>query len=213
MAKTRIKCPKCDRTFSMAAHLARHMNTIHVSPAKRKAKAKALAKKRGKRVQSKKGAKRAKPKAKRKVAKRVARVGRPAGRTGDGGVRVLKEMRAYHADLMAQRSSLDDQIGAIEAAMGAMGGTAAPRRRRPGPRPGARGRAAGRPRAGRAGSLKDAIVSTLRQYRKAMSPKDLSAAVVKGGYKTKAKDLTKAISNVLPQVKGVKKVGRGMYRT
>jgi hypothetical protein len=35
--------------------------------------------------------------------------------------------------------------------------------------------------------------------------------VVRAGYKTKAKDLTKAISNVLPELKMVKKVGRGMY--
>ena len=24
-----LKCPKCDRKFSMAAHLARHQNTMH----------------------------------------------------------------------------------------------------------------------------------------------------------------------------------------
>jgi len=30
MAKQkRIKCSKCDRRFSMQAHLARHMNTMH----------------------------------------------------------------------------------------------------------------------------------------------------------------------------------------
>ena len=32
MAKRRrFKCAKCDRKFSMAAHLARHMSTIHAS--------------------------------------------------------------------------------------------------------------------------------------------------------------------------------------
>ncbi len=32
MAKRRrFKCAKCDRKFSMAAHLARHMNTLHAS--------------------------------------------------------------------------------------------------------------------------------------------------------------------------------------
>jgi hypothetical protein len=32
MAKQkRIKCSKCDRRFSMPAHLARHMNTLHGS--------------------------------------------------------------------------------------------------------------------------------------------------------------------------------------
>ena len=28
MARAAFKCSKCDRTFSMKAHLARHMNTI-----------------------------------------------------------------------------------------------------------------------------------------------------------------------------------------
>ena len=66
MAK-RFKCPKCDRAFSMAAHLARHMNTIHGS---RGAKAAA---KRGKR---------------RKVKARGAkRIGRPAGVTSRLGLR------------------------------------------------------------------------------------------------------------------------------
>ncbi len=35
----RIKCSKCERTFSMAAHLARHMNTIHGPGGSRKASA------------------------------------------------------------------------------------------------------------------------------------------------------------------------------
>ena len=29
--KRKFKCSKCDRRFSMAAHLARHMNTTHAS--------------------------------------------------------------------------------------------------------------------------------------------------------------------------------------
>ncbi len=29
MAKRAFKCPRCDRRFSMAAHLGRHMSTIH----------------------------------------------------------------------------------------------------------------------------------------------------------------------------------------
>src|SRR5256885_175718 len=30
-----FKCPKCDRSFGMAAHLARHMNTKHAAGARR----------------------------------------------------------------------------------------------------------------------------------------------------------------------------------
>lgn len=43
MAKARkgkFKCPRCDRTFSMAAHLARHKNSAH-GPKKAKKKAQA----------------------------------------------------------------------------------------------------------------------------------------------------------------------------
>lgn len=42
--KGKYKCPKCDRTFSMAAHLARHMNSVHASKAKKKAAKKKAAK-------------------------------------------------------------------------------------------------------------------------------------------------------------------------
>ena len=47
MAKAaKLKCPKCDRTFSMPAHLARHKNAAHASKARKKAaKKKALRKK------------------------------------------------------------------------------------------------------------------------------------------------------------------------
>lgn len=195
MAKAVFKCPKCDRSFSMNAHLARHMNTIHASPQRRKAAAK-------KRV------KRAKLAGKKVVAKRKARVLSVRKAPAGGSGRVLREMKAYHADLAAMRSSLNAQIDAIEVAMEAMTGIrakAAPQRQRRAP-------ARGRGRSGRAGSLKDSVVNVLRKHRTPMSPRDLSSAVVRAGYKTKAKDLTKAISNILPQLKMVKKVGRGMYR-
>lgn len=48
MAKN-IQCPKCDRTFNMPAHLARHMSTMHISAAKK------AAKKRGAKKRRKKG--------------------------------------------------------------------------------------------------------------------------------------------------------------
>jgi hypothetical protein len=109
---------------------------------------------------------------------------------------------------MAQRGAIDEQIGAIENAMSAMGGGQPKRIGRPKGRPAVRARG----RAGRAGSLKDSIVNVLKKRSTPMSPRELSTAVVRAGYKTKAKDLTKAISNILPQIKAVKKVGRGMYR-
>lgn len=47
MPRKKFKCSKCERSFSMAAHLARHVSTLHASPKARIAKAaKAAAKKR-----------------------------------------------------------------------------------------------------------------------------------------------------------------------
>ena len=40
MARGKFRCARCKRTFSMAAHLARHKSTIHASKSKKKAGAK-----------------------------------------------------------------------------------------------------------------------------------------------------------------------------
>ncbi len=213
MAKKKFKCPKCDRSFSMAAHLARHANTIHASG-------------RGRKRTGRPGKKR-----------KAARLGRPPGRPAgsrrlaakDGALRLLDGMRAYHGKLVVQRADLDSQIEGIEAAMGAMGGSASRmagvRRRRKAT--GAKRKRAGagrrgRPKAAKAGRrasrgarpgpLRERIVRVLRQRSKPMSPKGIASAVKATGYKSKAKNLTKAVSNTLPKIKAVKKVGRGMYR-
>jgi len=79
--------------------------------------------------------------------------------------------------------------------------------------PAPRGRAAvskrGRRQAGQA--LRDFVIRVLRQSPIPMSPKKIAAAVKGAGYRTSAKDLTKAVSNVIPQVNGVKRVGFGEY--
>ena len=70
MAKTKLKCPKCDRTFGMAAHLARHLSAGH---GRKKTVKKKVAKKRA-------GAKR--------VRRRKAKaVGRPKGAAARLGLR------------------------------------------------------------------------------------------------------------------------------
>jgi len=46
MAK-KFKCSKCDRSFSMPAHLARHMNTIHATPGQKAAAAAARSRQKG----------------------------------------------------------------------------------------------------------------------------------------------------------------------
>lgn len=79
-------CTKCDRAFSMAAHLARHMNTIHSRGAKA---AKKKAAKAVKKRTAKAGKKRtARAGAKRKVkVRRGKRIGRPSGLVARLGLR------------------------------------------------------------------------------------------------------------------------------
>lgn len=202
MPRTSLKCTKCKRKFKMPAHLARHMNTIHAT--KRHKTTIAMAKKVKARVGRPKG-----------VRSRV--LGRPKrkiqlGRVqawGEGSAGVIDAMQAYHGNLMAERDSLDAQIDAFARAMETLG-TATPAKatRRRG------AKKLGRPRGSgaRPGSLKDHIVRVLRQTSRPMGPRDIGASVKKAGFKTKAKDITKAVSNTLPTLKGIKKVGFGMYQ-
>jgi hypothetical protein len=55
------------------------------------------------------------------------------------------------------------------------------------------------------------IQQVLRQSARPMSPRDIADSVVTAGYNTRAKDLTKAVSNTLPELKGIKRVGFGQY--
>lgn len=209
MAK--LKCSKCSRTFSMPAHLARHMSS-HQGGGKRKASPRA-GKKKGRRGPGRPP-------------------GRPAGRPSSsaamgaaGPGRVINEMRAYHSELLSQRSSIDSQISTIEEALSAMGAgsasrpTGARRGRPPGRTSSARKGKVGRRGPGRppgsgmrAGSLKDSIVKVLRGTTRALTPREIASAVKSSGYKTKAKDLTKAVSNALPTMKMISKAGRGLYK-
>ena len=211
MTKGRFKCSKCDRTFSMAAHLARHENTIHRAGARKKTAAWKVAGLKGRVGRPKGGAaKRGRPKL--SVARRGVSV-------GSGAVRVLDAMQAYRNELMTERLTLDSRIDAMGRALDEMGAkvSAGPARRvsRKGPKAKARKAAkqVGRARMKvRAGSLKDYIGRVLRQRTRPMSPSEIGASVVKAGLKTKAKDVTKAVSNTLPKMKNIKKMGFGKYQ-
>ena len=205
MARASYKCSKCKRKFKMPAHLARHMNTIHASAASR-AKSKAAAK------------------GKRRVGRpRGPAAGRPVRTTaarsimGGAASRLLSDMQVFQNDLLSQRNSLDSEIDSLARAMDALGGAGGSTRsmtKRKVGRPVGRPSGKGRPRgsAPREGSLKSFIVRVLKQNSKPLSPNDIGTRVVKAGFKTKAKDITKAVSNTLPQLGNVKRIGFGKYK-
>ena len=199
MAK-RFRCARCKRNFSMAAHLARHNSTIHAT---------------GKKIAARPA-----------IAKRGPGRPRGSGRTivrsaaafSEGAVRVLGEMQAYHDTLLAQRAGIDGEIGAISDAMRSLGGRTTaksiartPAKRGPGRPPGTTKAKKSKAQSFRSGTLKDYIVRVLDQNTKPLSPNDIGVRIMKAGFKTKAKNLTKAVSNTLPQLKQVKRLGFGKY--
>ena len=103
MAK-RFKCPKCKRVFSMPAHLARHLNTIHASK-----QTKAAAKK-----------KRAKKRGRAKLARKQVRGAKAAPTLSRVTARVLKDMRSCHAELAGQHAALEAKLVAVQRAIEAL---------------------------------------------------------------------------------------------
>lgn len=226
MAK-KFKCSKCDRKFSMAAHLARHMASHGGN--------RAVGRK------SRRGPGR--PRGSRNVAKStVASAGSYS--SGSGIDNMIREMNDYRDQLTIQRDALDTEIQSINTAMDALsssaGLSAGPRR--PGrPRSSTTNRrinaamtrarrrekvvgalhAGGKRRRGRptgstsrntGGSLKLAILKVVQRSSGSMSPKQIATAVQASGYKSFASDLTKLVSNTLPEIDAIKKVGRGQYK-
>ncbi len=201
MPRAKFRCKRCKRSFKMAAHLARHKSTIHASKKKKQPKAKTTKK-----------AKRSSVKRRvvRTVAASEAKIGpiRRSSTRSSGFEGIIDAMKAQQGELLTQRTSLDAQIDAFARAMEAIGvATSTGRTSQAGKKRGRPVAAVGRP-----GSLKNYIVRVLGQSSKPMSPKDIGTRVKKAGFKTKAKDLTKAVGNTLPSVKNVKRVGYGKYQ-
>ena len=215
MATRKLRCAKCSRSFSMPAHLARHMNTIHSTASRKPAAKKRLA------AAAKRAPRSRKTSARKAVRRKVARTG-IAQFPGGGASRLVGDMQSYLGELSRQRVAIDKEAAAITGALKLMGAAApkatrfAAKRGRPPGRPPGRplGRPLGRPagRPARPGSLKSYIVRVLRQRAKPMSPNAIATAVAKSGYKSKAKDLAKAVSNSIPELKSVKKVRFGLYK-
>ncbi len=96
MRKKTFKCSKCDRSFSMAGHLGRHMSASHG------------------RKKRKKAAKKAK---KRSVRRRKKRAGRPKGvasRLGLGSMsleELTQVIDAARAEARRKLTALEEAIG------------------------------------------------------------------------------------------------------
>lgn len=114
MARKQYECPKCDRSFSMPAHLARHVSAIHGRKTGKK-----VVKKKG--PKAKRGAPRAKRVAKKKARRTKARATARWKAAGGDAARLISTMRAYHRDLLIQRRALDAQIDAVTRAMRTVG--------------------------------------------------------------------------------------------
>jgi len=189
MAQTgKFKCPKCDRTFSMAPHLGRHMSTIHGAK-----KGKQSAKGRMPRLASRS-----------KRGRVVRAVPRQPAQTGAGLAGAVGQLRAYQDELAAQRTQLDAQLAAVESALSALGATASVATRRVT----THGRGAG----ARQGSLKDHIARVLGARSGPMAVKDVAAAVLKAGYKSRDKTLAHTVGKLLAAMPNTVRVERGQYR-
>lgn len=187
MPRKKFKCSRCTRTFSMPAHLARHMNTTHASPA-----AKAARQRMGGRA----------GRAVRGVSSAVLSGGDVSFADSAD---LLSGIQAYHESLLAKRDQIDVELSALGGALSALGSASRSPVRVGAPK---RGRKAG---GAREGSLKSYIVKVLERQSTPATPKEIASKVLRSGYQSRAKDLTKAVSNALPELKKIKKVGFGKY--
>ncbi len=199
MPKAKFRCKRCKRSFIMAAHLARHMTTIHAT--KKRRVSTAATKKRAKRST-------VQPRVIRSVAASRAKIGPIRVFSTSESEGIIDAMQTHHSGMLAQRSSLDAQIDAYARAMETIGAAT--------PTSGTRRAYKKRERpveaVGRAGSLKTYIVRVLRKSSKPMSRQDIGTRVKKAGYKTKTKNLAQAVSKTLPSLNSVKRVGWGKYQ-
>lgn len=165
-------CKVCNRSFSMAAHLARHG-----------------------RVHAQKGSKSA-PKRTRRPAHTRSAV------PGQFGT-LIAGLNASHRALTAERTALDAQISALESALAVMGAASAP----------LSGRTTARaPSEYRPGSLKAYIQRVLSDAAAAMPVAEITAAVVRSGFKSKNKTLGTSVGIALANMPTVRRMKRGIYR-
>ena len=98
MPKKTFKCSKCDRSFKMAGHLARHLSATHGKKTKKKTKTAKKAKRRGKKRTMKKA-------------------GRPKGSSSRFGLKTMN-LEQLTQLIDAARSEARNRLADIEASIG-----------------------------------------------------------------------------------------------
>ena len=105
--KSKFKCSACGRRFGMAAHLGRHMSTVHAPKTKRMA-----------------------------PTVRATGVMRPSMILGlgraDGISAVVGDIQRHRDELATQRADLDSQMAALDQALAVLGAAAPARKTLPG---------------------------------------------------------------------------------
>lgn len=163
-------CKSCGRTFSMAAHLARH-SRVHG------------------------------PKRSKRATKRTRRVVQTRSDMPRQFGSLVTGLRETHQTLTAERDAFDTQIAALESALAAMGTASASRN-------GATPRASSEYRTG---SLKAYIQRVLSDAGTPMPVAEVTASVVRAGFKSKNKTLGTSVGIALADMPTARRVKRGVY--
>ncbi len=135
--------------------------------------------------------------------------GRKPGSASGAGV--VASLQGARGELLAQRDALENQISALDAALAAFGAAAAGGSYSA-RRAGGGGAAGARTEGVRSGSLKEFLIRVLSAAGGEMSVKDITAGVLRAGYKTRNQTLAKSVGIALTQTPGIKKVGRGKFK-
>lgn len=136
---------------------------------------------------------------------------------------IAKRAAAEIDGLQGRRAELMSELADLDAALAAIGGTAAPARRGPGRPPKAAGATKkGAKKAGRAGKkgkrgprgdggLQNVIRTVLGAATEPMKLADIAAKVLDAGYQTSSSRFAVIVGQRLSEMDDVKKAGRGLY--
>lgn len=136
------------------------------------------------------------------------RAGRRAGTTSspvvlDGRARLLRELQASCDELAAQRAALDAQVAALDQVIATLGGSTVRR---------ARKRVKPTTSSPQPGSLRAHIEQVLRAHRGPLTVRDITAAVLRAGFRSRDKELPKSVGKYLAAMPNVVRLARGVFR-